>query len=140
MTDTEPQLPNDVVSATPPPRNDGWARAVLPPLAVFAASWLQLFLNARFHNRPFTADLFIHYDAFLYQSIAQKGYDFYTCVGYHIAADFIGQQYCGNAGWLPLYPWLLRVVNWAVKNWALSAVLVSGSAYLGCLLLIWDRS
>jgi hypothetical protein len=115
------------------------AWAILPPLLVFGASWLQLFLNALAHHRAFTAGMFIHYDAFLYQSIAQKGYDFYPCQGYRIAADFRGRQYCGNAGWLPLYPWLLRLVNLAIRNWASSAVLVSAASFLGCLLLIWNR-
>jgi hypothetical protein len=113
--------------------------AILPPFAVFAASWLQLFLNARAHGRAFTPDLFIHYDAFLYQSIAQKGYDFYPCQGYHIANDFRGAQFCGNAGWLPLYPWMLRLVHLGVSNWALCAVLVSGAAFFGCLLLLWNE-
>jgi hypothetical protein len=112
--------------------------AILPPVAVFAASWLQLFLNAKAHGRPFKPELFIHYDAFLYQSIAQKGYDFYPCPGYHITNDFRGPGYCGNAGWLPLYPWLLRLVHLGVSNWALCAVLVSGAASLCCLLILWN--
>jgi hypothetical protein len=114
------------------------AWAVLPPLAVFAASWLQLFINARVNHFDFKPDLFIHYDAFLYQSIAQKGYEFYPCRGYHISNDFHGAQYCGNAGWFPLYPWLLRLVHLVVRDWAWCAVLVSAASFLGCLLILWN--
>ena len=139
MTESIEVLTEAPVSHGPP---QGWRAvlyATLPPLLVFGLSWLQLFLNALAHGRPFKADLFIHYDAFLYQSIAQKGYDFYPCQGYHIADDFHGQQYCGNAGWFPLYPWLLRLLHLAIADWALCAVLVSAAAFLGCLLLFWNE-
>jgi len=130
------------VVETAPRQWRGWRAAVwalAPPLVVFGASWLQLFLNALAHHRPFTADLFIHYDAFLYQSIAQKGYSFYPCAGYHMQNDFKGQSFCGNAGWLPLYPWLLKLVHLVVPSWAACSVLVSAVAFLGCLLLLWNR-
>jgi hypothetical protein len=105
---------------------------------VFALSWVQLYINARVNGFDFKPELFIHYDAFLYQSIAEKGYEFYPCRGYHISNDFHGQQYCGNAGWLPLYPWLMRLVHLGVRNWAWCAVLLSGAAFLGCLLILWN--
>ena len=130
----------DLPIATPSvPRWRAALWALLPPVLVFAASWLQLFLNAHAHGRAFKPELFIHYDAFLYQSIAQKGYEFYPCVGYHLANDFHGAQFCGNAGWFPLYPWLLRLLHLAVPSWALCSVLVSAAAFLGCLLLLWNE-
>jgi len=138
---TEPASPV-APGAMPPPTERHRLRAVLwatlPPLAAFGASWLQLILNGRAHYRALSAGSFIHYDAFLYQSIAQKGYDFYPCGGYHLAQGYTGPQYCGNAGWLPLYPWLLRLLHLAVPSWAACSVAVSAASFLGCLLLLWN--
>ena len=85
----------------------------LPPLAL-AFSWLVVWWAA--FSAPFPSDssapqkplldLFMQGDAGHYLSIARDGYSLISC---RQVPGYPPEEWCGNAGWLPGYPILLRI-------------------------------
>ena len=49
------------------------------------------------------------WDTGQYLSIAKDGYVFERCVG---VANRGPEDWCGNSGWFPLYPYMMRVGSW----------------------------
>jgi hypothetical protein len=49
------------------------------------------------------------WDSGLYLSIARDGYVFERCVD---VANRGPEDWCGNPGWFPAYPWLMRFGSW----------------------------
>jgi len=102
---------------------------VAPPLALWAASagailgacaWAG---QSPWHARPWTRG-----DAGLYLDIARHGYTLYRC----------GVDWCGNAGWFPLLPWLAAAVH-ALTGLSLVAAAV-GLAFVfhaATLIFLW---
>lgn len=52
---------------------------------------------------PLRAASFIRFDSNLYLEIARRGYTLFHCPP---ASGYAAAQWCGNAGWFPLYAWL----------------------------------
>ena len=50
------------------------------------------------------------WDTGQYLSIARNGYIFEQCVG---VANRGPDDWCGNSGWFPLYPYMMRVGSWS---------------------------
>lgn len=50
------------------------------------------------------------WDSALYLQIAEKGHDLFFC-GNLPGYDPANTDWCGNAGWMPLYPWLIKTVH-----------------------------
>ena len=93
--------------------------ALLAARAVSAAAALWAGVN------PLHADAWVRWDSNLYLSIAQRGYFLEHCgPGSH----YQPWQWCGNAGWFPLYAWMLRVAPGALLSLIFEAAL---------LILIW---
>lgn len=56
---------------------------------------------------------FFKWDSFHYLEIAQNGYSLYPCAeNPEIPAGF--GKWCGNAGWMPLYPLLIKVLSFVI--------------------------
>src|SRR4051812_20052786 len=99
-------------------------------LAAFAAA-------ARFSGAPFFAyDTWIKWDSGHYLSIANDGYRFISCGE---LPGYDPKQWCGNAGWFPGYPLLLRVLHGLTGQPTIRlAVLVSQAFTIMDLCLIWN--
>lgn len=120
------------------------AFALLPPLAAFLLARLLLFAAAASTERPpWAAGSWSGPDSAHYVAIAKGGYTLFPC-----APDDPPPGHCGNAGWMPLYPWLLRpllATRALSPRWAAAAVAAAfGFATLAALwtlfLSSWPRN
>ena len=75
----------------------------------------------------------IHWDSHQYLAIAARGYHLRHCHRHTIPPH----SFCGNAGWLPLYPGLIRAFGGlgAPLSWA--GKYLAEAFALGTLLLVW---
>jgi hypothetical protein len=95
--------------------------ATIIPLVVFllarlAASFISLQGNC---HAGWTEICWSRWDSGLYLDIAQNGHTLIPC------PDFPG-AWCGNAGWAPLYPMIIRFFNWLFHlNPALCGIYIS---------------
>jgi hypothetical protein len=80
---------------------------------------------------PFATAPWIHWDAYEYLDISRHGYTLYPC--------FVGRllSSCGNSGWFPGYPWVVRAVAWLGLDHAAVAVAVSWFFGLATVVLLW---
>lgn len=69
-------------------------------------------------------DRFTHWDAGWYLSIARHGYSYNP-----------GQE--SSVAFFPLYPLLVRVVSWLVRDGQIAGFLVSNAALFGAVVLLW---
>ena len=58
---------------------------------------------------PFLTPTWGRWDTGQYLSIARNGYILERCVG---VANRGPEDWCGNSGWFPLYPYMMRVGSW----------------------------
>ncbi len=87
-----------------------WGLLVGPPVAAFGLSELLLFFAAALSGDAgqfFSPALWARYDSGLYLQIAAKGYTLARCT----LPQYPPHSWCGNAGWAPLYPWLISMVG-----------------------------
>lgn len=108
-------------------------RALGPPVAAFLAARLFLSLISAGTSRPpWQPGSWSGPDTALYLSISKKGYVHYPC-----SVEEPPPGHCGNAGWMPGYPWVLRplVAAGASPRWA--AVVASASFAFLTLGLLW---
>jgi hypothetical protein len=112
------------------------ARALLPPLGAFLLARALLVAAASGTERPpWHAGSWSGPDSAHYLSIAREGYTLFPCS----AAD-PPPGVCGNAGWMPLYPWLVRPLARAGMSLRWVAVLVSALFAAGTLVVLWTES
>ena len=77
---------------------------------------------------------FIKWDSFHYLEIASSGYTFYPCSeNPEIPANF--GEWCGNAGWMPLYPLFIRIISIIVSA-KIAAVVLSRLFFLFSIVLM----
>lgn len=79
---------------------------------------------------------FVRWDAEHYLSIAQEGYNFFPCSG--SGNDLTSQSWCGNAGWFPGYPSLIRLLVQLNVSGEIAGVLLSHFFMFLIFLLIWN--
>lgn len=123
-----------------PPRR--WVRpalrlsvALVPPAVVFVGvRWLLAVAARRVWFDPWNPLAWKRWDSGHYLVIAERGWEFFSC------ARMYGnpEEWCGNAAWFPLYPWLLRPLIALGVQPATAGVLVSGTAALAMLVLLWN--
>ena len=109
--------------------------ALVPPAVVFIGVRL-LFAGAAYRVwfDPWNPLSWKRWDSGHYLVIATKGWEFFSC-------SVIGgrpEEWCGNAAWFPLYPWLLRPLIALGVQPATAGVWVSGTAALAMLVLLWN--
>ncbi len=96
-------------------------RALSPVLALFAARAVSAAAALWAGVSPLHAEAWVRWDSDLYLSIAQRGYFLEHCApGSHYQA----WQWCGNAGWFPLYAWMLKLASGAVLSLVFEAALL----------------
>ncbi len=109
---------------------------VAPPLVAFAASTASVALVAVVAGQdPWAAATWGRWDSGHYLAIAATGYKLFHCPpGFAYPVT----EWCGNVGWFPGYPWLLRGL--ARLGLALDAagVLASGLFHATALIALWN--
>jgi hypothetical protein len=113
-----------------------WWRALWPPVAAFVAARLFLCLIAAGTSRPpWEPGSWSGPDTALYLSIAKKGYVLYPC-----SPDDPPPGHCGNAGWMPAYPWTLELLMAARASPRRAAMLVAAAFASMTLGVLWVGS
>jgi hypothetical protein len=82
---------------------------------------------------PFAPSTWSRWDSGLYLDIARHGYTLFHCSAPYDPAH----DWCGNAGWFPAYPWLLRALHTIGLPLTASAVAVSWIFSAGTIVLSW---
>jgi hypothetical protein len=100
----------------------GWVLAVgLVHLSAYAAG-----------VAPLVPSTFGHADSGHYVSIARSGYEFFSCA----VMGNDPSQWCGNSGWFPGYPLMIRIVAALTVDYSAAGVIVSQAFFFGALLLL----
>lgn len=111
------------------------ANALVPPLlATIAGRMIVQLAGALAGQSVWSAADFRRYDSNLYLSIADQGYFFYPCND-----GSLPPTWCGNGGWLPAYPFLIRALGILLlpRSWA--GVLLSELFLFLSLFVIWNH-
>jgi hypothetical protein len=110
------------------------ARALLPPLAAFVlARGFLCLVSAGTSRPPWQPGSWSGPDSAHYLAIAKSGYTLFPC-----GPDDPPPGHCGNAGWMPLYPWLMRPLLWArVASPRWVAAGVAAVCAFAALLALW---
>ena len=74
------------------------------------------------------------WDSGLYLSIAKDGYIFERCVD---VANRGPEDWCGNSGWFPAYPWMMRFGSWLGFGYDTFGRIVSFVAMVGAWAALW---
>ena len=74
------------------------------------------------------------WDSGLYLSIAREGYIFERCVD---VANRGPDDWCGNSGWFPAYPWMMRFGSWLGVGYDTFGRIVSLVAMVGAWSVLW---
>ncbi len=110
-------------------------RRLAPPLLAFAGLQLLIALVAHWCGfDAFSTSTWSRWDSGLYLSIAQGGYHLEHCgpLSGHPAS-----AYCGNAGWFPGYPWLIRILVAAGLRIDIAAMAIPLVCHLLALVAFW---
>ena len=106
--------------------------APVVPLGIWIAATAVVLATCALSGRsPFRTATWSHWDSYLYLDIARHGYTAFHCPG---AAARI---WCGNAGWFPAYPWLVRGLGGIGFSQVGAALVLSWLAGVGALVLLW---
>jgi hypothetical protein len=136
------RIPDTQVTILPPDPAAGWrgrAWLLVPPLLAWVLGTLLLLVSARLEGVEFfTVHSWGRWDTGHYLTIASQGYYTTPCSVRQLPPSAPpGDNLCGNAGWLPLYPWLMRLVSFTGLGLPQAGVLVTTVFALLTLLVIW---
>jgi hypothetical protein len=87
----------------------------------------------------FNPNLWTRWDSFNYATIAMHGRTFGRCRSPRFSAlpNPLHMKWCGTAGWLPGYPWLIRAVNLSGIALPKAALLISWIGLATAMFLVW---
>jgi hypothetical protein len=109
-------------------------RALLPPLIAFALARAMLLIAAADVGLdPSRPTIWCRGDSGLYLAIAIDGYNLFPCPEHEGEPN----MWCGNAGWFPAYPWLIRPLRPFIPTRRVAALISAGFALVG-LALLWN--
>ena len=112
------------------------ARRVGPPALAFAAARLLLLLAGVWSGqRPSDERLWMRWDSFRYAAIAEHGYEIHPCAPNE---GVPGARWCGDAGWFPSYPALIRAAGAAGLSTVPAGTAISALAAFLSLVLLWN--
>jgi len=108
----------------------------LPPLAVFILV-RALLVAASFQTNADALDrgTWIQWDSHFYLQIARSGHEISPCSVHSTGSK---QGWCGNTGWMPGYPYLLRALARTGVSLETMAVALSTACAFLVLLLLWS--
>lgn len=132
-----PAMTQDAPTLARPQR--GWfLRTLGIPLAAWLLARVVMALAQMSVGIPVTsAASHVYADAGLYLNVANNGYTLVPVV----MLDSQGNEVIaweGNAGWMPLYPLLIRGVAWTGLEATVGAVLIAMAAHLGWIAATWN--
>jgi hypothetical protein len=78
----------------------------------------------------------VKWDAGIYLDIAEHGYHLYRC-GADPALAFPPDKWCGNSGWFPFYPLLVRLLHVIGLPTAVAATVITQLALLAAFAVLW---
>lgn len=113
------------------------SRALLPPF-IAAALMLGAFAGVARYSRVPVLDYatWIKWDSGHYLTIANTGYEFMSCAE---VPGYPPNEWCGNSGWFPGYPFLIRALHALTGQPTIRlAILVSQAFTIIDLLLVWN--
>jgi hypothetical protein len=100
------------------------------PVGIWLAATAVVLVTCALDGRsPFRPDTWAYGDPGLYMDIARRGYTLFPCVGRP-------GDWCGNAGWFPGYPWLMRWVSDLGIGVGTAGLVLSWLFSLGTLVLL----
>jgi hypothetical protein len=115
------------------------ARRWIPPLAALAGSQIFVCLVAWAAGAsPFRLESGLKWDALRYLDIAARGYELHKCQPG--AIDFPEpppDAWCGNAGWFPLYPLVMRALHFVGFPYAVAGFVITQIALCAAFVLLW---
>lgn len=121
-------------------RVGGLMRFVAPPLVAYLLSHTMYAVAAARGGYDYlTAQAHARFDALHYLTIAEDGYRMFRCgENPALAANYGADSWCGNAGWFPLYSWLVAALR-ALTGLSPKAagIVVAELATLAIVLLAW---
>lgn len=82
---------------------------------------------------PFTPSSYVHWDSGFYLDIAQSGYQFFSC---ETLPGYDPAQWCGNGGWMPGYPLVLKPLLALRLNGPAAGLVCSWGFFFGSLILL----
>ncbi len=87
----------------------------------------------------FVPNQWIRWDSFNYASIVLHGRTFARCSSPPFAShpNPLSQVWCGTAGWLPGFPWLVRVFNLLGISFQSVGIVITWTAMAAALFLVW---
>jgi hypothetical protein len=100
--------------------------------AVNAGILLSVGLLSSAQRRAFSE---VHGDSGIYLWIANIGYQLARCPG---GPAYPAGAWCGNSGWQPLYPWLIRAVVHTGLSQTAAAMVITEVCALGVFLMLWQ--
>jgi hypothetical protein len=113
-----------------------YGKRVVPPLAVFLLARIVLVrASISTHNDGWSAAAWARWDSAHYLAIAKSGYEFFSCAR---VPGYDPTQFCGNTGWLPGFPLLIRALASCHMEPVFAGSLIAATFALGTLVLIWN--
>jgi hypothetical protein len=118
------------------------AKALVPPALAFLFGRLVLFaagmraFRGSERAERWSLDAWVRWDSQHYLDIARDGYQLFRCAG---RPGYPAEAWCGNAGWFPAYPLLLRPLERIGCPLAPAAVVLSGLFAFLALHALWTR-
>lgn len=114
----------------------GTRTAVLPAVVAFSFAHLVLSLSAARQKLPaLDPKIWSYGDSAHYLSIAERGYEFFSCAR---VPGYDPNLWCGNAGWLPLYPLVVSPLLHLGVRPELAGFLTSSAIVVAALALLWN--
>jgi hypothetical protein len=107
-------------------------RGLWLPIGAWLIATATVFSAVAFTGRmPFSSAPWMHWDAFEYLDISEHGYNLFPC--------FVGNllRWCGNAGWFPAYPWLVRAIASPGLDHTTVAIALAWLFDLAAIVLLW---
>jgi len=106
-----------------------------PPIAAFLLARVSLVLvAASVGERATKAKAWSRWDSAHYLSIAERGYEFFSCAR---LPGYDPTHHCGNTGWLPGLPWLIRAATALHVAPVRAGVWIAGACALVTLVVLW---
>jgi hypothetical protein len=101
----------------------------------FGLWWMIMFAAAQAVGLdPWATSSWGRWDSGHYLSVADGGYVYERCVGIPNRGP---DDWCGNSGWFPLYPYLMRVVGWFGFGHITAGRAISVVAMVGAWATLW---
>jgi hypothetical protein len=132
--------PKQIQSANPnrdEPTHRSWTSILLPPAIAFLAAQAFLMILADLNGYdPMEPGTWFRGDSAYYCSIATSGYTLYQSDG---TAGYPPGMWLGNAGWMPLYPWMIRSLLAIGIGPALATIGLVLLFHFCTLAILWNR-